>query len=156
MVTRRFCAFHFPDGRACHSPPLHDSNFCLMHSPEHAKEVQEARRLGGLRRKREVTIAGAYNLEPLDTIDGIHRLIDLVVLDTVGMENGIARNSLLAYSAMVALRALELREIKQRLMSLEQSVGPNNAQLALPIFDVEQELLKPDDKEQHDSQQTTG
>jgi hypothetical protein len=156
MVTRRLCAFRFPTGEPCHSPPLHDGDFCLMHSPEHAKEVQEARRLGGLRRKREVTIAGAYNLEPLDTIDGIRRLIDLVVLDTVGMENGIARNRLLAYSAMVALRALELREIKQRLMILEQSVSPNSAQLALPIFDVEQELLKPDDKEQHDSQQTTG
>ena len=100
MVTRRLCAFRFPTGEPCHSPPLHDGDFCLMHSPEHAKEVQEARRLGGLRRKREVTIAGAYNLEPLDTIDGIHRLIDLVVLDTVGMENGIARNRLLAYSAM--------------------------------------------------------
>ena len=39
-----------------------------MHSPEHAKEVQEARRLGGLRRKREVTLSGAYDFEGLGTV----------------------------------------------------------------------------------------
>ena len=42
MVTRRLCAFRFPTGEPCHLPPLHDGDFCLMHSPEHAKEVQEA------------------------------------------------------------------------------------------------------------------
>ena len=51
-----------------------------------------------------------------------------------------------------ALRVLEVRDFEQRLMGLEQSVSPNNTQLALPIFDVEQDLLKPDDKEKHDSQ----
>ena len=52
----RLCAFRFPTGEPCHSPPLHDGDFCLMHSPEHAKEVQDARRIGGLHRKREATL----------------------------------------------------------------------------------------------------
>jgi len=49
MVTRRLCAFIKATGESCKSPPLNDSDFCRMHSPEHMKEVQEARRLGGLR-----------------------------------------------------------------------------------------------------------
>jgi hypothetical protein len=47
-VLRRRCAFRFPDGQPCRAAPLRDGEFCIMHSPEHAKEVQEARRLGGL------------------------------------------------------------------------------------------------------------
>ena len=53
MVTRRLCAFRFPTGEPCHSPPLRDGDYCLMHSPEHAKEVQEARRIGGLHRNEK-------------------------------------------------------------------------------------------------------
>ena len=156
MVTRRLCAFRFPTGEPCHSPPLHDGDFCLMHSPEHAPEVQEARHLGGLHRKREVTIAAAYDLEPLNTVEGVQRLIQVVMTDTVGMENGIARNRLLVSLALAALEALKTGELAQRVITLEKTINSNNKQLALPIFDVEQELLKPDDKENHDPQQTTG
>ena len=76
-------------------------------------------------------------------------------MDTLGMENSIARNRTLTDIAMVALRIFELREIKQHLTALEQSVNPHNVQLALPIFDVEPEPLKTNDEEKHDSQQTT-
>ena len=156
MVTHRFCAFHFPDGRACHSPPLHDGNYCLMHSPEHAKEVQDARRIGGLHRKREATLSVAFDFEGLETIDGIRRLLQIAATDALAMESSPSRSRQLVYIAMAVLRILEVRAFEQRLMGLERSVSPNSAQLALPIFDVEQELLKPDDKENHDSQQTTG
>jgi hypothetical protein len=147
MVTRRLCAARGPTGEPCHSPPLHDSDFCLMHSPEHAQEVQEARRLGGLRRKREATVSVAYDFEGLETVAGIRRLIEVAVIDTLGMENGIGRNRLLAYLALTALRARELGDLEQRLVALEQSVNPNNAQLALPAFDVEPELLEDGNKE---------
>lgn len=144
MVTRRLCAFRFPTGEPCHSPPLHDSDFCLMHSPEHAQEVQEARKLGGLRRKREATIVGAYDFQSLNTIDGIMRLLDIVTMDTLSMDNSIHRNRLLAYLILVALRARELEQ-EQRMANLEHSVNPINVQLALPVFDVEP--LKTHEKE---------
>ena len=152
----RLCAFRFPNGEPCHSPPLLDGNYCLMHSPEHAKEVQDARRIGGLHRKREATLSAAFDFQGLETVDGIRRLLQIAATDALAMESSPARSRQLVYIAMAALRVLEVRDFEQRLMGLEQSVSPNNAQLALPIFDVEQELLKPDDKEQHDSQQTTG
>jgi len=127
-----------------------------MHSPEHATEVQEARRLGGLRRKREATLFTAYDLLPLNTVAGIQRLIELIMTDTVGMESGIARNRLLISLALAALDALKTSELEQRVITLERMVNTNNKQLPLPIFDVEQDLSKPDDKENHDTQQTTG
>ena len=149
MVTR-LCAYRFPNGEPCHSPPLRDGDYCLMHSPEHATEVQEARRLGGLRRKREATLFTAYDLLPLNTVAGIQRLIELIMTDSVGMENGIARNRLLISLALAALDALKTSELEQRVITLERTVNTNNKQLALPIFDVEPEILKPDDKENHD------
>ena len=141
MVTR-LCAYRFPNGEPCHSPPLRDGDYCLMHSPEHAKEVQEARRLGGLRRKREATLFTAYDLLPLNTVAGIQRLIELIMTDSVGMENGIARNRLLISLALAALDALKTSELEQRVITLERMVNTNNKQLALPIFDVEPETIK--------------
>ncbi len=151
-MTHRLCAFRFPNGEPCHSPPLHDGDYCLMHSPEHAKEVQDARRIGGLHRKREATLSAAFDFEGLETVDGIRRLLQIAATDALAMESSPARSRQLVYIALAALRVLEVRDFEQRLLGLEQSVNPNNNQLALPMFDVEQELLKPDDKEgEHDS-----
>ena len=46
-----------------------------MHSPENAEEVAEARRLGGLRRRREVAVSGAYEFDGLETVAGLRRLL---------------------------------------------------------------------------------
>jgi len=148
MVTRRLCAFRMETGEPCQSPPLRDSEYCLMHSPEHAKEVQEARRLGGLRRKREVTLYGAYEFEGLDTVAGIRRLVEVTVLDTLGMENSISRNRTLAYLATVALRTLEVGDLEQRIAALEQSIHPGNIQQAEPVFNIEQGLLENTEKDE--------
>jgi hypothetical protein len=108
-----------------------------MHSPEHAKEVQEARRLGGLRRKREVTVSGAYDFEGLETVSGIRRLVEVAVLDTLGMENSMARSRTLAYLAQVALRTLEVGELEQRIAVLEQVVGGRSYRVSDSVFEAE-------------------
>ena len=143
----RICAFRFPNGEACHSPPLHDGDYCLLHSPEHGKEVQDARRIGGLHRKREVTLSAAFDFAGLETVEGVRRLLQIAATDALAMESSPARSRQLVYVAMAALRVMEVRDFEKRLLGLEQSVNPNNNQLALPMFDVEQELLKPDEKE---------
>jgi len=114
-----------------------------MHSPEHA---QEARRLGGLRRKREATLSGAYDFESLSTVDGIRRLLEVTVLDTLGMENSISRNRILAYLAQVALRTLEIGDLEERIIALEQVVRSKQENL-LPVFDIEPPLLETNEKE---------
>ncbi|MCX5999095.1 MAG: hypothetical protein NTU41_05735 [Chloroflexi bacterium] len=124
---------------------MKDSEFCIMHAPEHAREMQEARRLGGLRSKREVTIRGAYEFEPLDSVDGIRRLIEVAVLDTLALDNSVARNRTLAYLAQIALRTLEVGELEQRVAMLEQAMKAGRDQ-SPPAFDGEFQVIDEEDK----------
>jgi len=118
-----------------------------MHSPEHASEVQEARRLGGLRRKREVTLSGAYDFEGLETVAGIRRLIEVAVLDTLGAENSLARNRTLLYAALTALKTLEVGEVAERLEALEQAVRGRRIDSEPAIFDMAPELVEGPEEE---------
>jgi hypothetical protein len=123
-VATRACSFRKDDGEPCRAPPLRDSEFCIMHSPDHAEEVAEARRLGGLRRRREKTVAGAYEFEGLRSVEQIRRLLEIGVLDTLGLENSIARSRALAYMAQVSVRLLEVGELEERVQALESVLHP--------------------------------
>ena len=113
------CAGKKENGQPCRSPKLKDGDYCLMHSPEHAEDVAEARRLGGLRRRREVAVSGAYDFVGLQSVTDIRRLVEVAVLDTLGLENSISRARTLAYLATTAIKLLEVGELEQRLASLE-------------------------------------
>jgi len=123
-VAMRACKGLKEDGSRCQAPPLLDGDFCLMHSPEHAEEMAEARRLGGLRRRREKAVSGAYDFEGLGDVGQIQRLLEIAVLDTLALENSVARSRTLAYLAQVALKALEVGEFDERLDALERLVAP--------------------------------
>jgi hypothetical protein len=103
--------------------PLRDRPYCFAHDPERAEEAAEARRLGGLRRRKEGTIAVAYDLPGLDTVVGIRRLLDIVVTDGVGLENGIARLRVLISASAAATNLLKVGEFEERLTALESVVG---------------------------------
>ncbi len=107
-----------------------------MHSPEYAEEIAEARRLGGLRRRREVAVAGAYEFNGLETVADLRRLLQIAALDTLGLENSIARARTLGYLVGVAGKLLETGELEQRLAALEAAV---QGQKSLPesAFDAE-------------------
>lgn len=124
MVASRACNARKLDGSPCQAPPLKEGDFCLAHSPDHADEVAEARRLGGLRRRRERAVAGAYEFEGLDTSEKILRLVEIAVVDTLGLENSVARNRTLAYLAQTAAKLLEIGTLEQRLREFESSLGP--------------------------------
>jgi hypothetical protein len=121
MVARRSCTFVMQDGRACRAGPQRDRPYCFSHDPERADEAAEARRLGGLRRRREGTIAVAYDLPGLDTVAGIRRLLDIVVTDGVGLDNGIARLRVLISTATAATNLLKVGEFEERLDALERA-----------------------------------
>jgi len=128
MVTRRRCGFPRSDGQPCQMPPQHERPYCFAHDPERAEEAAEARRLGGLRRRKEGTIAVAYDLPGLDSVAGIRRLLDIVVTDGVGLENGIARLRVLISTAAAATSLLKVGEFEERLTALESVVGRGAAQ----------------------------
>ena len=106
-----------------------------MHSPEYAEEIAEARRLGGLRRRREVAVTGAYEFNGLETVADLRRLLQIAALDTLGLENSIARARTLGYLVGVAGKLLETGELEERLTALEAAHG----QKTLPesVFDTE-------------------
>ncbi len=121
-MSRRRCTYVMPDGALCRSSPLLGEDLCLFHSPAHAEEAQEARRLGGLRRRREKTLLGAYAFAGLGTVPDIQRLLEIATLDTLSLENSVARSRTLAYLSQTALKCLEVGELEDRLALLEAAV----------------------------------
>jgi hypothetical protein len=123
MVADRTCKFTKEDGTPCRAAPLQEADFCLWHDPDHSEEVAEARRLGGLRRRKEKAVSGAYDFQGLSEVGQIRRILEIAVLDTLSLENSVARSRTLAYLAQVALKTLEVGEFQDRADQQEDSVN---------------------------------
>jgi len=106
---------------------MQDDDFCFWHSPKYKEDADKARSLGGQRRRREGTVAAAYDFEGLETIPQIRRLLEVAVADTLSLENSIARSRALAYLAQVAVMLLEKGEHEERLEAIEAVLGPKLA-----------------------------
>ena len=116
-------------GEPCRAPRLRDGEFCFWHSPECAREAAEARKLGGLRRRKEATIQGAYELDGLARLQQAQarRWIEIAAVDTLALENSIARSRTLAYLAQVATRNYETTELTDRVRAMENVLKQNVA-----------------------------
>ena len=112
------------DGDACGAPPRTGGPFCFWHDPETQTEAQEARRLGGLRRRREGAIGGAYEVEGVATPAQIQRIVEIAILNTLELPNSVMRNRTLGTLAQTAQRVLESGEFAERLAALEAAALP--------------------------------
>jgi hypothetical protein len=135
MLIRKGCAYANTDGQPCQMAPLRDRPYCFSHDPERAADAAEARRLGGMRRRKEGTIAVAYDLPGLDSVAGIRRVLDIVVTDGVGLENGIAKLRVLISTAAAATNLLKVGEFEDRLAQLEAALGRRDADPADDLLD---------------------
>jgi hypothetical protein len=124
VVVPRTCKAKRDNGESCGAAPLREEEFCLFHHPDHAEDAHEARRLGGQRRRRERIVSGTYDFAGLDSIPKVRRLVEVAVLDTLGLENSINRSRALAYLAQVAAKLLETGEFEERLEALESVMEP--------------------------------
>jgi hypothetical protein len=86
---------------------MRSGRFCFFHAPDSSEEAAEARRLGGMRRRREKTVANAYEVAGLDSVQDVRRLLEITMLDVLGMENTPARGRLLVAVATAAAKLLE-------------------------------------------------
>jgi len=135
----RTCRYVREDGTPCRSAPMKGEPYCFWHHPDHIQEAEEARRLGGLRRRRERTVAGAYAFEGLHTVADDRRLLEIAALDTLALENGVARNRTLAYIAIGHSKCVETAELERRIQVLEaaralsEPPGP-------PAYDIDLEV----------------
>lgn len=124
MVSiRPSCREHNASGAPCQATPLREQNVCFWHSEEHSAEAAEARRLGGLRRRREGALAGAYDLDGLGSTQELRRLLEVAAYDALGLENSVARVRALTAIVQVGARLLETGELEQRMSALEASLG---------------------------------
>jgi hypothetical protein len=142
MMLRRTCKATRSDGVPCRAAPLLGSDFCAMHDPQNAEAMAEARRLGGNRRKREVTVATAFDFQGIDSVQDIKRLILVAIVDTLALESSIARNRTIGYLSQVALKAHEVGELEERIAALEaakhQHHEPHHS-----MFDLDADLDGP-------------
>jgi hypothetical protein len=143
-LPMRTCKFMREDGSPCRSAPMKGEDFCFWHSPAHAEEADEARRLGGLRRRRERTVAGAFEFSGLATVSDIRRLLEVAVIDTLSLENSVARSRTLAYLGQTALKCLEVGELENRLAFLEAAVRSRDLSPAAD-FDLDLDLEEDDE-----------
>ena len=122
MASRPACQALTQNGRPCRAPTLREGSQCFWHAPESREDATEARRLGGLRRRREGTVGGAYGLEGFRTDADLQRVLELALTDTLELENSIARARALAHLVSVGVRVKETAEFEARLRALEVGV----------------------------------
>jgi hypothetical protein len=118
-IYRARCHAETQDGEPCQAPPVHQTDFCFWHHADYQAEAQEARRLGGVHRRREQTILGSHDIEGLDTVEDILRVLEIAVIDALRLENSVARSRTLIAGALAALRVIEVREQEEAVKVLE-------------------------------------
>ena len=122
MPSRPACRERKKNGRPCRAPALREGSACFWHAAESREAAAEARRLGGLRRRREGTIGGAYALEGFRTGADLQRVLELALADTLELENTVPRTRALTQLVSVAARVKETTELEARLRALEDGV----------------------------------
>lgn len=127
-MVKSTCSAIATGGQQCGAAPLRDSAFCLWHDPEHAELVAEARKVGGGRKRKEATIAVAYDFEGLASVGQIRRLVEVAVIDALSLENSVARARALAYLAHTAGKLLEAGDLEERLERIERTLEPRLAE----------------------------
>ena len=121
-MVGRTCEGRKPDGRACRATPMLDVAYCFWHNPATEEEVTEARRLGGLRRRREKAVASAYDLGSLDSVPALRRVLEIAVLDALSLDASVARVRLLLSAVLAGAKLLEVGDFEARLAELEAAV----------------------------------
>ena len=134
-MLRRTCAASKPNGERCRANPLRENVYCLMHDPDHAEDVAEARKLGGFRKRREVAVIGAYDLEGLDSLTFLERVLAIAMFDTLGLDNGFNRSRTLGYLVGIGSKLRQDGEVEQRLAALESTVQGQQVP-AQSVFDA--------------------
>ena len=118
-MVGRACSYLMPSGRPCRATPLRDEPFCFWHSPETAEEAAEARRIGGLHRRKKKTVAAVYGFNGLRTIDDLQGLLETATIETMALENTLSRNRVLGGFAAIGAKLIEVGDHEERLRALE-------------------------------------
>jgi hypothetical protein len=111
------------DGLPCRMPPLAGGSFCWAHDADRADARSIARQEGGHHRHPRTvateTLSDSNDVS-LQSVAAALRLLERTAADTVALANSTARNRTLALIVQVAIRAVELGVLEERLEALEE------------------------------------
>lgn len=134
------CRLIKDNGEPCRAAALSGEEFCLFHSPDRAEEVEEARRLGGLRRRRERTVARVYDYQGLRSIDDILRVLESTVSDTLSLDNSVDRSRALAQLCEIGRRCLA-SDYEDKIRALEAALASRSlSQVDIPGLDLDVDI----------------
>lgn len=139
---KRPCAALTDAGRPCRAAAMRDGAHCFLHDPASAKAAAQARRAGGLHRRREATAATIYDLDDVATLRGLWRVIEIAVLEYLALENSLARNRGLVSAVVAGTRLLATADIEARVTALEAAArtgAPAGSNDWLESSDLDQE-----------------
>ena len=112
-------------GDPCGAYSLLDSDFCFAHCPSKAAARKAARSAGGRARHGRSLGAVATGDQgvKLGSVGDVVALLQETVRDVLTLENSIGRARAVGYLAGIAVRALEVSDLEQRIAVLERKVG---------------------------------
>jgi hypothetical protein len=111
-----------PDGLRCRAPALRGKTLCYWHDPDKADEAAESRRIGGLHRRKKRTVAAIYGFGGLRTLEDNLALLETISIETLALENSIARNRALTAMLALGVKLIEVGDLAARLTALEATV----------------------------------
>jgi hypothetical protein len=123
-MVNRGCTYEMPDGLLCQAPALRGKTLCYWHEPDSSDAAQEARRVGGHHRRKARSVATIYDFSGLRTVESAQRLLETAAIETLALENSIARNRALISAAAGAGKLIEAGDLANRLSAVEAAVGP--------------------------------
>ena len=121
LVGPRGCTYLMPDGRPCGATRRRAVPFCWVHDPDASEEATESRRLGGLRRRRERTLAVTYDLTGVSTPAELTRVVEIATHDTLAERSSLARARTLLLAVRTGLQVRFETVIEARLRAVEEA-----------------------------------
>ena len=119
----RGCTAAREDGSPCGATRRRDVPFCFWHDPASTPEAAEARRVGGLQRRRESAVAIAYDVSGVATLEELARILGIAILEILALPNSIARSRTLIDIVRVGLKVREAGQLEARVAALEAALA---------------------------------
>ena len=112
------------NGERCRAARLTGSQYCYWHDPKVAAQRVQARRQGGLNRQRSlnrpVKKVSKGTLYSLEGVESVTQILQDALNDASSLENSHSRARTMGYLCQIALKALEVGNLEERVASLEK------------------------------------
>jgi hypothetical protein len=86
-----------------------------------------ARRLGGLHRRKKRTLATIYGFGGLRSIEDGQALLETITIETLALENSIARNRAITAIVATGAKLIELGDLADRVAAIEAATKARHA-----------------------------